>query len=117
MKRTKTIHKSTKTGHPKETSRKHPVKKMRFKIKQPKAKSVALVGSFTEWETRPIPLSQSEPGLWEAEVELPSGRHEYLFLTDEGEWLQDPNSTEWRPNPWGGLNSVIDVDLLTFSPP
>lgn len=114
--RTKTIHKPAMTAHRGKTSGKHPVKKVRFKIEQPKAKSVALVGSFTEWETRPIPLAESEPGLWEAEVELPSGRHEYLFLTDEGKWLQDPNSTEWRPNPWGSLNSVIDVDLLTSFP-
>lgn len=111
--KTKTIPKTATTTASKQTSAKHLTKKMRFKIKHPKAKSVALVGSFTEWETTPIPLAKVEAGLWEVEVELPSGRHEYLFLTDEGEWLQDSDAIESVTNPWGGSNSVIIVDPLT----
>jgi len=109
--RKKTIPKPAATAHPGKTAAKRPAKKVRFKIKHPKAKSVALVGSFTEWENQPIPLTESEPGLWEVEVELPSGRHEYLFLTDEREWLQDPASIASTANPWGSLNSVIEVEL------
>jgi 1,4-alpha-glucan branching enzyme len=114
--KTRTIHKPTAPAHSARTSAKRPAKKVRFKIRQPKAKSVALVGSFTEWEKQPIPLAESEPGLWEVEVELPSGRHEYLFLTDAGEWLRDSEAIESVANPWGGLNSVIDVNLLTSDP-
>ena len=113
--KTKTIPKTATTTASKQSSAKHPTKKVRFKIKHPKAKSVALVGSFTEWETKPIPLASVQAGLWEGEVELPSGRHEYLFLTDEGEWLPDSEATESGANPWGGSNSVIVVDLLGSS--
>jgi 1,4-alpha-glucan branching enzyme len=107
----KTISKTAQA--PAKTASKHSTKKVRFKIKHPKAKSMALVGTFTEWEHQPIPLAQSEPGLWEIEVELPSGRHEYLFLADNGEWLQDAEAIESVANPLGGFNSVVDVRVLT----
>jgi 1,4-alpha-glucan branching enzyme len=93
-------------------SAKPSTKKVRFKIKQPEAKSLVLVGSFTEWEAHAIPLAESEPGFWEVEVDLRSGRHEYLFVTDDGVWLQDPAAIESVANPFGGCNSVVDVALL-----
>ena len=87
-------------------------KKARFKIRQPDAKSLVLVGSFTEWEAQAIPLAESEPGLWEVEIDLPSGRHEYLFITGDGVWLQDPAAVESVANPFGGCNSVINIPRL-----
>jgi 1,4-alpha-glucan branching enzyme len=108
--KTKTTRKPAASVPPSKTSAKHSAKKVRFKIKRPKAKTVTLVGSFTQWEANPIPLVELEPGLWTVEIELPSGRHEYLFLTDEGEWLQDSDAITSVANPWGGLNSVVDVE-------
>jgi len=87
-----------------------PAKKVCFNITSATAKSVALVGSFTEWERKPIPLVELETGRWEVEVELPSGRHEYLFLTDQREWLRDPDAIQSTPNPCSELNCVIEVD-------
>jgi hypothetical protein len=36
---------------------KHLLKRVCLKITQPNEKSVALVGTFTNWEARPIPLA------------------------------------------------------------
>jgi 1,4-alpha-glucan branching enzyme len=109
--KTKPLNKPTAAGQRTANGKVHSGKKARFKISVPQAKSVILVGSFTEWETRPIALVESTQGLWEAEIELPAGRHEYLFLTDQGWWLPDPEAVESVPNPFGGWNSVIQIDL------
>lgn len=111
--KTKTIHKPEIPAPQGKATKAHPTKNVRFKIALTNAKAVALVGAFTEWEARPIPLTESRPGRWEVEIELPSGRHEYLFLTDQGEWLRDPEAIESIPNPWGELNSMIHVGLPT----
>ncbi len=89
-----------------------PTKKVRFRIKRPDEKSLVLAGSFTAWEAQAIPLMESEPGLWEVEVDLPSGRHEYLFITGDGVWLQDPAAAAAIANPFGGCNSVVEVAQL-----
>src|SRR5581483_6411770 len=57
-------------------------KKVPFRLRKKTGKPVSLVGSFTGWEKQPIALTEVEPGVWFAEVELPAGRHEYLFLSD-----------------------------------
>ena len=87
-------------------------KNVRFKIGRPNTKSLVLVGSFTQWEARPIPLMESEPGIWEVEVKLPNERHEYLYVADDGVWLEDPEAAASVANPFGGCNSVIDVTQL-----
>lgn len=84
-------------------------KRVPFRIRKGGAQTVAVVGTFTEWEKRPIPLIESEPGIWLGEVELPEGRHEYLFLADGREWMPDAAALESVPNPWGGINSIIEV--------
>src|SRR5271154_6567870 len=85
--------------------------KLRFRFRRPDAQVVALVGSFTEWESQPIllALAGGEVGLWEVEITLPSGKHEYMFLVDAQEWVLDPEATQSAANLWGGFNSVIEV--------
>jgi 1,4-alpha-glucan branching enzyme len=73
----------------------------------PSAKSVALAGSFNDWQ----PLATLKPtrtGEWQGELKLPPGRYEYLFVVD-GQWLPDPSARETVPNPFGGVNSVIAI--------
>ena len=93
-------------------STKSSTKKVRFKFKHPDTKSLVLVGSFTAWEAQAVSLVESEPGLWEVEIDLPSGRHEYLFITGDGVWLQDPAAAAAIANPFGGCNSVVEVAPL-----
>lgn len=74
----------------------------------PMAKSVAVAGTFNDWQPAAKLLTPTRAGEWKGELKLPPGRYEYLFVVD-GKWMPDPKSAEVVPNPFGGVNSVISV--------
>jgi len=84
------------------------LKKQTFRIVDPAAERVLLVGDFTEWQKRGIPMEKGANGLWTATVTLPPGAHNYLFIVD-GEWREDPECAIRVPNPFGGQNMVRQV--------
>lgn len=79
--------------------------KVAFSYQAPEAKEVLLVGDFTGWQQAPLPLKKHKGGLWKVTVALPPGRYEYRMLVD-GQWLDDPQSTERCPNQFGSENCV-----------
>jgi 1,4-alpha-glucan branching enzyme len=79
-----------------------------FRFNAPDAMSVLLVGDFTHWQARPVPMRKGADGIWTASVELPAGTHTYRFLVD-GEWRDDPECTIHVPNPYGGEDMVRRV--------
>jgi 1,4-alpha-glucan branching enzyme len=86
-----------------------PVEKpVEFTLHRPQARSVAVAGSFNDWDVNRTPMSPSPRGTWKASVWLPAGRYEYRFIVD-GEWMSDPAARESVPNTFGSTNSVIEV--------
>jgi len=84
-------------------------KKTMFALLTPRTtESVALAGSFNDWDPKRTPMKDAGNGLWKVEVPLPPGRHEYRFVVD-GQWISDPNARDSAPNPHGESNSVINV--------
>ena len=83
-------------------------KKQTFTFVSPDAKSVELVGDFTQWQQQPIRLQKSADGVWRTTVELPTGPHYYRFLVD-GQWHDDPKCTLHVPNPFGSQDCVCQV--------
>ena len=81
--------------------------KVMFKYNANKAGSVAVAGSFNNWDSKKTPLIPGED-CWSANVELSPGRYEYRFVVD-GKWLSDPNAKESVANPYGENNSVISL--------
>ena len=79
-----------------------------FRITAPAASDVQLVGDFTRWQERPIPLCRESEGVWRAKVELPPGAHHYRFLVD-GQWRDDPECATRVPNPFGSQDAVREV--------
>lgn len=79
-----------------------------FAFTAPAATSVLLMGDFTHWQERPIPLRKEADGVWRATVELPPGEHHYRFLVD-GEWRDDPECALRVPTPFGSHNAVRQV--------
>lgn len=79
-----------------------------FALFAPKAKSVAVAGSFNNWNTNASKLKKDSNGTWTGSVRLKPGRYEYLFCVDGG-WLNDPKARETVSNPFGTINSVITV--------
>ena len=49
-------------------------------------------------------------GRWAKELALPPGTYEYCVVVD-GDYLPDPSARENTPNPFGGVNSVLRVEV------
>lgn len=82
--------------------------KQTFRFSAPTAMSVLLVGDFTHWQQRGIPMQKGKDGVWCASVTLPPGKHNYRFIVD-GQWQDDPDCTVRVANPYGGHNMVRTV--------
>lgn len=80
-----------------------------FALEAPQAKNVYLVGDFNNWridhESR---LNISDQGQWQKRVPLDPGKYRYKFVVD-GKWVPDPTNTQAEPNPYGGIDSVLEI--------
>ena len=83
-------------------------KKQTFRFANPAALSVLLVGDFTQWQAKAIPMHKGKDGIWTAGLELSPGKHTYRFIVD-GEWRDDPECTLRVANAYGGQNMVRQV--------
>lgn len=74
-----------------------------------RARRVALVGDFNNWDDRAAPLER-EPGssLWSVTVAIPRGRHIYAFLVDSV-WTVDKRAPIARDPDFGVTGSVVLV--------
>ncbi len=76
----------------------------------PGARSVEVVGSFTDWRSGIIPLQDDDhDGVWQTEVVLPAGEHEYMFVVDGERWVPDPLAGRYVDDGFGRQNAVIIV--------
>lgn len=72
------------------------------------AKSVAVVGSFNDWDSTKTVLSKSADGVWSTTVMLAPGRYEYQLVVD-GKWIGDPSAQQSASSEFGVANSVLIV--------
>lgn len=87
-----------------------PKRLLDFALKAESAKEVYLVGDFNDWNLSPESLLwQKEEGLWQRKLLLNPGRYRYKFVVD-GQWTNDPASRSFEPNPYGGTDSLIEVE-------
>jgi len=92
---------------PKEQKEKSKGKTVEFRLSMPQARTVAVVGTFNNWDTKQTPMQKDGAG-WKATIPLAPGRYEYRFVAD-GQWLSDPNAKESVGNDFGSTNSVLVV--------
>jgi hypothetical protein len=64
-----------------------------FSLRQPKAKTVSLVGDFNGWKEGTLALKKGSGGRWELLLPLAKGRHLYLYVID-GKQTLDPSAPE-----------------------
>jgi 1,4-alpha-glucan branching enzyme len=83
-------------------------RKQTFRFAEATALSVLLVGDFTQWQAKGMPMHKGKDGIWMATLELPPGKHTYRFIVD-GEWRDDPECTLRVDNPYGGQDMVRQV--------
>lgn len=81
---------------------------VRFAIALPQARQVSLAGDFTQWQPR-VPLRRSADGNWVAEIPLPPGNYEYVFVVDDKRWVTDPRAGRYRDDGFGNRNAVLTV--------
>ncbi len=84
-----------------------------FRIYRETAQKVEIAGDFTKWQ--PIALKNHGNGLWSHTQELPladAERRAYKFLYEGSEWEEDRHNSYCERDGMGGLNSLIDRELL-----
>ena len=79
----------------------------------PGARSVEVVGSFTDWRPGAVVLRDDDhDGIWRASVVLPVGEHEYMFVVDGERWITDPLAGRYVDDGFGRQNALLFVRPL-----
>lgn len=84
-----------------------------FRLYHRHAKRVQIAGDFTNWKS--LDMKDEGNGLWSYQLNLPianADKRAYKFLYDEKVWEEDRHNPYAEPDGMGGLNSLIDRDLL-----
>ena len=75
----------------------------------PRAKSVQIAGDFNNWQPEQTSLSKvNGNGAWQIKLPMAKGKYRYRLVVD-GIWQQDPYNEMTELNPFGEMNSVLEV--------
>jgi 1,4-alpha-glucan branching enzyme len=79
-----------------------------FQFRAPDAREVCLAGDFNQWTVCKTRLTRVGEDLWTVSMELPRGRHEYMFVVD-GRWVTDPDAVTTTDDGFGNRNAVLTL--------
>jgi len=75
----------------------------------PRAANIKIAGDFNNWQPEKSEMQKvGSSGIWQTKMQLQPGRYRYRLVVD-GQWQQDPYNNLTEPNPFGQLNSVLEV--------
>lgn len=75
----------------------------------PRASSVQIAGDFNNWQPESTPFKKvGTNGAWQIKLPMNKGKYRYRLVVD-GQWQQDPYNEATESNPYGELNSVLEV--------
>jgi chromosome partitioning protein len=78
----------------------------------PTAKSVSIAGDFNNWNPDAMVNDRRESGeaaeTFRSLMALKPGRYRYRLVVD-GRWQADPHNMHAEPNPYGELDSIVEV--------
>ena len=81
--------------------------KVKFSFEVENASSVEIRGLNSNW-TEPVFMDKKKNGVFTADVNLPKdSKHEFKYLVNSAEWINDPTADGLAPNEFGGTNSYI----------
>jgi hypothetical protein len=83
-----------------------------FALVAPASTGVSLVGDFNDWDRGRVRLERVRADEWRVTLRLPPGRYRYSYVTDEGQWLADPDAPP-AFDEFGTPTSVITVPSET----
>jgi hypothetical protein len=70
------------------------------------AREVCLVGNFNRWHVCSTPMVHAGEGRWQVALDLPAGKHEYMFVVDNT-WVSDPEAPLHVDDGFGNQNAVL----------
>jgi chromosome partitioning protein len=80
-----------------------------FSLEAPAQAVVQLAGNFNNWVPESLQFTDSHGRqVWHKTISLKPGSYEYKYVVD-GRWLLDPHNSRAIHDPYGGLNSVLNV--------
>jgi hypothetical protein len=79
-----------------------------FRIFQPGARLVSLVGDFNNWNPEHDMLGKEKSGIWRLKKRLTRGTYRYKYIVD-GRWTADLYNENSATDEIGGICSVIKV--------
>lgn len=83
--------------------------KVKFSTSIENAESVAILGLNSDWENALV-MKKKKDGSFSCEISLPkNSQHEFKYLVNETEWINDPAADSEAPNIYGGKNSVLSL--------
>ena len=84
-------------------------KAVHIEFKHATATAISIAGTFNDWRLGVTPMISLGDGRWFKELVLEPGVYEYRLVVD-GEWMPDPRANDTAPNPFGGMNSILNVN-------
>lgn len=83
--------------------------KVKFSFNVENAETIEILGLNSDWENS-IVMSKKKDGSFSADVNLPKdSTHEFKYLVNDTEWVNEPEADTVAPNVYGGTNSVISL--------
>jgi len=79
-----------------------------FIVQAAGAKDVRLAGDFNGWNANLTPMEPLREDTFQAQLPLAPGAYRYRYVID-GRWERDPANERAEMNPYGDLNSVVEV--------
>jgi len=81
--------------------------KVKFSFTPENAATVEVMGLNSDWENGLL-LKKKKDGSFSAEVSLPKDtQHQFKYLVNKTEWLNDEDADSQLANEYGGTNSVL----------
>lgn len=83
--------------------------KVKFSFQVENAETMEILGLNSDWQ-HSIVMSKKKDGSFTADINLPKdSTHEFKYVVNGSEWLNEPEADAQHPNIYGGTNSVLVV--------
>jgi chromosome partitioning protein len=82
--------------------------KMNFIVNAPDAKEVFIVGDFNNWQMNESSRMEKVNDTWQKSLQLDPGNYRYRFVID-GQWTEDSLNPKKSRNPYGEMDSLLDL--------
>ncbi|MBL7130799.1 MAG: AAA family ATPase [Candidatus Omnitrophica bacterium] len=79
-----------------------------FSLTAPEATEVFLAGDFNQWKINLKSKMELREDVWVKRLQLKPGNYRYRFVID-GQWRQDPKNPHYRLNPFGTMDSLLEI--------